>query len=249
MTTPAFLSIVIPMFNESENVLRLLDESQAVLKKIGAGEIICIDDSSDDNTFEMLNKARNQWPVIEIAKHQHRCGQSAALWTGLQMARGDWIATLDGDGQNNPADIPKLIEALANNPELSLVAGQRAERQDHWKKRVTSKIANAVRARLLRDRTPDTGCGLKLIKKTVLPSLPYFDHMHRYLPALIQRAGGKIMSVPVSHRSRKHGKSKYGTWDRLRVGIVDLFGVAWLQRRAHFPALAYSSRHSQEKVG
>jgi dolichol-phosphate mannosyltransferase len=152
----------------------------------------------------------------------------------VKFAKYDWVATLDGDGQNDPADILKLLTALTVG--IDLVGGnRRASRRDTWIKRMSSVIANGVRSRMLKDDTPDTGCGLKLFKRDAFLDLPYFDHMHRFLPALIKRQGGKIISVPVSHRNREHGKSNYGTLDRLLVGIIDLFGVSWLQRRAKIP--------------
>jgi dolichol-phosphate mannosyltransferase len=156
--------------------------------------------------------------------------------TGVKHAQYDWVATLDGDGQNDPADIPKLLAALTAGVEL-VGGNRRASRRDTWIKRISSVIANGVRSRMLNDDTPDTGCGLKLFSRNAFLDLPYFDHMHRFLPALIKRRGGKIVSVPVSHRNREHGKSNYGTIDRLMVGIVDLFGVAWLQRRAKIPTV------------
>ena len=161
------------------------------------------------------------------------------MLTGIKAAHGAWIATLDGDGQNDPADIPqlwRLARAAPANPPL-LVAGFRTTRQDSRAKRMASRIANAVRSRLLGDATPDTGCGLKLFPRALFLDLPAFDHMHRFLPALVLRAGGAVRSVPVNHRPRRAGKSKYGVFDRLGVGIVDLIGVYWLQRRPARPDL------------
>jgi dolichol-phosphate mannosyltransferase len=169
-----------------------------------------------------------------VISHQQSCGQSTAVRTGVKFARYDWVATLDGDGQNNPADIPKLIDAVSEGVEL-VGGNRRLSRRDTFIKRISSVIANTVRSAMLRDDTPDTGCGLKLFQREAFLDLPYFDHMHRFLPALIKRRGGKIVSVHVQHRNREHGKSNYGTIDRLIVGIVDLFGVAWLQRRAKLP--------------
>jgi dolichol-phosphate mannosyltransferase len=156
--------------------------------------------------------------------------------TGVKHAKYDWIATLDGDGQNNPADIPQLLNALKEGVEL-VGGNRRHSRRDTWIKRISSVIANGVRSWMLQDDTPDTGCGLKLFSREAFLDLPYFDHMHRFLPALIKRRGGFIVSVPVSHRPRTHGHSNYGTIDRLLVGIVDLFGVAWLQRRSKLPQI------------
>jgi dolichol-phosphate mannosyltransferase len=165
----------------------------------------------------------------------------------MRAARGEWIATLDGDGQNDPADLPKLIEARdrATTSNLQLVTGYRKKRQDSWLKRVSSRIANGVRSRLLGDATPDTGCGLKLIARRTCLELPAFDHMHRFLPALVQRNGGATLSVEVNHRPRTRGVSNYGVFDRLWVGIVDLFGVAWLRRRALRPQARELGRDEQ----
>lgn len=165
-------------------------------------------------------------------RHLRNAGQSAALRTGVKAARGAWIATLDGDGQNVPADIPKLLDSRdASDPEVKLFAGWRVQRHDPWHKRVASRVANALRGRLLRDATPDTGCGIKLFERACFLDLPWFDHMHRFLPALVQRAGWKTISVPVAHRPRQSGQSKYTNFHRALVGAVDLFGVAWLIRR------------------
>jgi dolichol-phosphate mannosyltransferase len=229
------LSIVVPVRNESGNVASLIGEIDAALKHI-THEIIYVDDGSTDETFSELQTLQTPFPQLKIVRHAHSCGQSTAVRTGVKVAKFNWIATLDGDGQNDPADIPKLIAAVVDG--VDLVGGnRRASRRDTWVKRMSSVIANTVRSKMLRDDTPDTGCGLKLFKREAFLDLPYFDHMHRFLPALIKRRGGNIVSVPVAHRNREHGKSNYGTLDRLMVGIVDLFGVAWLQRRAKIPQI------------
>jgi dolichol-phosphate mannosyltransferase len=229
------LSVVVPVRNESGNVASLIGEIDAALKHI-THEIIYVDDGSTDDTFSQLKALKTPFPQLKIVRHAQSCGQSTAVRTGVKVAKFDWIATLDGDGQNDPADIPALIGAVVDG--VDLVGGnRRASRRDTWVKRMSSVIANNVRSKMLRDDTPDTGCGLKLFKREAFLDLPYFDHMHRFLPALIKRRGGKIVSVPVAHRNREHGKSNYGTIDRLLVGIVDLFGVAWLQRRAKIPQI------------
>ncbi len=229
------ISVVVPVRNEEGNVANLIAEVDVALKHI-THEIIYIDDGSTDNTYSQLKSLQTQFNQLKIVRHTHSCGQSTAVRTGVKAAQYDWVATLDGDGQNDPADIPKLIAAVAEG--VDLVGGnRRASRRDTWVKRMSSVIANTVRSKMLRDNTPDTGCGLKLFKRDAFLDLPYFDHMHRFLPALIKRRGGKIVSVPVAHRNREHGKSNYGTIDRLLVGIVDLFGVAWLQRRAKIPQI------------
>ena len=229
---PLQLSVVVPVRNEQDNVASLIAEIAAALSV--EYEIIYVDDGSTDATLSTLKRLQKQYPQLRVVHHEKSCGQSTAVRTGVKLAKYDWIATLDGDGQNDPADIPKLLAALAAGVEL-VGGNRRASRRDTWIKRISSVIANTVRSKMLRDDTPDTGCGLKLFSRAAFLDLPYFDHMHRFLPALIKRGGGKILSVPVSHRNREHGKSNYGTIDRLLVGIVDLLGVAWLQRRAKIP--------------
>lgn len=228
------LSVVIPVCNEAENVGLLAREVQAALRAHQPYEIIFVDDGSSDGTAAAVLAAREGGiPQIRLLRHSRRCGQSAAVWTGVHAARADWIATLDGDGQNDPADIPVLLEAQrAADAALRLVMGNRkAARQDSWLRKVSSQIANSVRGRMLRDGTPDTGCGIKLLHRATFLELPRFNHMHRFLPALFQRAGAQVISVPVRHRPRTRGTSKYGVHNRLWVGIVDLFGVRWLIAR------------------
>ena len=233
-TQPQQLSVVVPVRNEQDNVESLISEINAALQSVIQHEIVYVDDGSTDATYAKLKELQNQYPQLRIVRHAKSCGQSTAVRTGVKFAQYDWVATLDGDGQNNPADIPKLLSALDEGVEL--VGGNRRQsRRDTWVKRMSSVIANTVRSNMLRDDTPDTGCGLKLFSRAAFLDLPYFDHMHRFLPALIKRRGGKVVSVHVGHRNREHGQSNYGTLDRLMVGIVDLFGVAWLQRRAKIP--------------
>jgi dolichol-phosphate mannosyltransferase len=236
------ISVVVPVRNEEGNVASLIGEIDTALKHI-THEIIYVDDGSTDDTYSQLKSLKMQFMQLKIVRHTHSCGQSTAVRTGVKAAQYDWVATLDGDGQNNPADIPKLMAAIGDGIELA-GGNRRASRRDTWVKRMSSVIANAVRSKMLRDDTPDTGCGLKLFKREAFLDLPYFDHMHRFLPALIKRRGGKIVSVPVAHRNREHGKSNYGTIDRLLVGIVDLFGVAWLQRRAKTPSIKEDEKES-----
>jgi len=234
---PSQLSVVVPVRNEQDNVPNLIAEIDAALIKLITHEIIYVDDGSTDETHSQLKQLQARYPQLRIVRHAKSCGQSTAVRTGVKAARYDWIAMLDGDGQNDPADIPKLLAAITDG--IELVGGNRRKsRRDTWVKRVSSIIANGVRSRMLNDSTPDTGCGLKVFSRAAFLDLPYFDHMHRFLPALIKRRGGKILSVEVSHRAREHGQSNYGTIDRLLVGIVDLFGVAWLQRRAKQPIIS-----------
>jgi dolichol-phosphate mannosyltransferase len=234
---PSQLSVVVPVRNEQDNVASLIAEIDAALTKLITHEIIYVDDGSTDETYSRLKQLQTRYPQLRIVRHAKSCGQSTAVRTGVKAARYDWIATLDGDGQNDPADIPKLLAAITDD--IELVGGNRRKsRRDTWVKRVSSIIANGVRSRMLNDSNPDTGCGLKVFSRAAFLDLPYFDHMHRFLPALIKRRGGKILSVGVSHRAREYGQSNYGTIDRLLVGIVDLFGVAWLQRRAKQPIIS-----------
>ena len=238
-TPPKQLSVVVPVRNEQDNVAPLIAEIDAALKGL-THEILYVNDGSSDETHVRLQKLQTSYPQLRIIRHAHSCGQSTAVRSGVKAAKYDWVATLDGDGQNDPADIPNLMAALEED--VLLVGGNRRKsRRDTWVKRMSSVVANTVRSKMLRDDTPDTGCGLKLFNKAAFLDLPYFDHMHRFLPALIKRAGGQIRSVHVSHRNREFGKSNYGTLDRLMVGIVDLFGVAWLQRRAKLPEIVDDS--------
>ena len=233
------LSVVVPVRDEAPNIVPLVGEIRRALEGRIDYEIICVDDGSQDRLPEALRAVRAAAGArLRVLRHERSCGQSTAVWNGVQAAGGDLIATLDGDGQNDPADIPQLVTALlANEPEgVQLVIGHRTRRHDSFIRLVSSRIANSVRGALLRDQTPDTGCGLKVIRREIFLALPYFDHMHRFLPALIRRQGGRVLSVPVNHRSRTRGRSKYGIHNRLWAGIVDLLGVAWLLRRERRPA-------------
>ena len=227
------LSVVVPVFNEQDNVAPLVHEIVAALRGITAFEIVYVDDQSRDGTHDALKRLQADIPELRVLRHVAQSGQSTAIRNGVKAARGSWIATLDGDGQNDPADIPKLLAARDTAaPGIRLFAGWRVHRQDSGSKRWASKWANAIRARMLHDDTPDTGCGIKLFERAAFLDLPYFDHMHRYLPALMQRAGWQTISVPVNHRARATGVSKYNNLNRALVGISDLRGVAWLIRRA-----------------
>lgn len=231
------LAVVVPVHDEAGNIASLIAEIRAALEGKTAYEIIYVDDASSDGTADELNKAAAGCPALRILRHRACSGQSAAIATGVDAARAPVIATIDGDGQNDPADIPALLDVFEATecPDRLLVAGLRAKRHDSWLKRLSSRIANRVRARLLGDDTVDTGCGLKVFSRDAFLRLPHFNHMHRFLPALMIRAGGEVRQVPVNHRPRESGVSKYGTLDRLAVGITDLFGVIWLQRRGLNP--------------
>ncbi|GAC1348188.1 MAG: glycosyltransferase family 2 protein [Acetobacteraceae bacterium] len=233
-TPPAapLLSVVVPVRNEAPNIRPLIEEISQALAGI-AHQIVYVDDGSSDSTGAELRAVMAELPTLAVRRHRVSCGQSAAIITGVRAAAGGWIATLDGDGQNDPADIPRLLAHAQADMGAApvLFAGHRTRRRDSMIKQVSSRTANRIRAALLRDATPDTGCGLKLFRRSAFLELPHFDHMHRFLPALFLRAGGRVISVPVNHRHRLRGRSNYGTLDRLWVGIVDLAGVAWLQRR------------------
>jgi dolichol-phosphate mannosyltransferase len=233
------LSVVIPVKNEAGNIAPLVVETVAALDGLVDYEIVYVDDGSTDATAAEIRRLQASLPRLRLVRHSAACGQSAAIRSGVRAAEGRWIATLDGDGQNDPADIPALWHIVQDSPALPplLIAGHRAHRQDSWSKRRASQLANAVRRRLLHDNTPDTGCGLKLFSRALFLDLPYFDHMHRFLPALVLREGGIVRSVPVNHRPRERGVSKYGVFDRLLVGVTDLLGVLWLRRRASRPTL------------
>jgi len=229
LSHPPQLSVVVPVFNEQDNVGPLLREILAALRGKVAFEAVFVDDDSKDGTLAALQALKAEAPELRVLHHVKQSGQSTAIRTGVKAARGAWVATLDGDGQNDPADIPKLLDARASaDRAIKLFAGWRVNRRDSGSKRWASKWANKIRSGMLRDDTPDTGCGIKLFEREAFLDLPYFDHMHRYLPALMQRAGWKTVSVPVNHRPRSAGVSKYNNLNRALVGLRDLRGVAWL---------------------
>ncbi|RMF97168.1 MAG: glycosyltransferase family 2 protein [Gammaproteobacteria bacterium] len=230
------LSIVIPAYNEEDNLGPLIREIREVMAADTVCEIVCVDDCSSDRTRAVVEaEAALPGTPVRLVSHTERSGQSQALVSGVRAARGEWIATLDGDGQNPPGEIPRLYallrDAWAEDPAVVCVAGIRQGRHDTAWRRFSSRVANTVRMFLLQDGISDTGCGLKVFRRDAFLALPLFDHIHRFLPAMFQAAGGKVIGAEVSHRPRMAGESKYGTWDRLRVGIADLIGVSWLRRR------------------
>ena len=236
----AGFSIVVPVHNVEENIECLVAEIHRAMPQPSRFEIIYVDDGSDDATPSRLAAARSRFPLLRSVRHSRRCGQSAALLTGVKCAQYPWIATLDGDCQNDPRDLPAVLAIAAECHDVAspqLVAGLRRLRQDSWVRRLSSRVANAVRRRFLHDEIFDTGCGLKAFRRDDFLALPYFDHMHRFLPALFLRNGGKVHVLPVSHRPRLRGQSKYGVGNRLLVGIIDLFGVWWLQHRVTLPVI------------
>ena len=232
------LSVVIPIHNEINNVAPLLSEVCAALQGRAEYEVLCVDDGSDDGTAERLPVLQAVFAGLRVIRLRRHAGQSAAIVAGVRAARGAWIATLDGDGQDDPADLARLLPLIRESatPALGLVVGQRLRRRDVWIKRAASRLANGIRARALADATPDTGCGLKLFRRDAFEALPQFDHMHRFLPALVLRAGWQVTSAPVTNRPRRHGRSHYGVLDRAGAGFVDLLGVLWLKHRALRPA-------------
>lgn len=234
------ISVVVPVHNEAPNLLPLINAIGSSLATI-PHEIIYVDDGSSDATPQILAETALNLPTLRWVRHKTSCGQSGAVVTGVKAARGTYVATLDGDGQNDPADIPAMLEAMraaeSTGPCPVLIAGHRVNRQDTNAKRYGSRLANRVRAWALKDATPDTGCGLKFFRRQAFLELPHFDHIHRFLPALFIRAGGRVISVPVRHHARAHGASHYNNWQRLKVGLVDLAGVAWLQRRWNVPQI------------
>ena len=240
------VSIVVPVRNEAGYITPLIAEIVAALGKSLSFEIIYVNDGSTDKTESELTLLMASRPWLRHVMHRSSCGQSAALRTGVMHARAPVIVTLDGDGQNDPAFIPALLSALAAGmPRVALVAGQRVGRKASAFKRLQSRIANGVRGAILRDGTRDTGCGLKTFRRDVFLALPYFDALHRFLPALVRREGYDIGYVDVVDRPRRHGTSNYGFWDRLWVGILDLFGVWWLiRRRRHVPDVLEVKRHA-----
>jgi dolichol-phosphate mannosyltransferase len=244
------LSVVLPAKDEALCIGNLITEIHASLDGVVPFEIVITDDGSSDDTGAVARDTADQLGcALQLIRLRQSCGQSTAVHTGIRNAKGPMIATLDADGQNDPADIPAMLELARQQGESHFcIAGYRKKRKDTAWKRVQSKVANRVRAKLLGDGVPDTGCGLKLFPRDTFLAMPYFDHMHRYLPALTQRLGGVVLVHEVSHRERDAGVSKYTAWNRGWVGVVDILGVRWLQRRARFPQIdqVYCSNTSSD---
>ncbi len=224
------VSVVVPVKDEAGNVAPLAREIAAALKG-ETHEILFVDDGSSDGTAAALTALKAEIPALRVLSHSRNLGQSRGIRTGVQAAKGGIIVTLDGDGQNDPADIPKLLSALRADPEAAMVSGVRIRRQDSASRRLASRLGNGFRSALLGDGATDTGCGLKAFRRAMFLELPYFDHLHRFLIALVQREGGKVSFVPVNHRPRLSGASKYTNLGRLLVSVQDLLGVRWLQQR------------------
>lgn len=246
----ASISVVIPAKNEQGNIGKLIKEIHSSLQGYPQFEIVITDDGSHDHTAqEAINSAAECGCPLQVIRHAQSCGQSTAVLTAIKHAKGEWIITTDADGQNDPSDMPKMLEAASHqtNPHFC-IAGFRAQRQDTAWIRFQSKIANTIRHALLGDGVPDSGCGLKIIPKSTYLQLPYFDHMHRFLPALIKNIGGDIVIHQVRHRDREIGTSNYNAWNRAWVGIIDILGVIWLQKRTQRPTIAsiYTSASTQD---
>lgn len=235
MASAPDISVVVPVFDEEGAAPALAREIAAAFKG-RKFEIVFVDDASHDGTRAALKALEKEIPQLRVLAHRANAGQSRAIRTGILGARAPIVVTLDGDGQNDPADGPKLVDALtAGGADLALVGGERVKRQDSRAKKMASRIGNGVRKRLLKDTANDTGCGLKAFRREAFLRLPYFDHIHRYLPALMAREGYRTAFLPVHHRHRTTGRSKYTNLGRLWVSLSDLFGVMWLQSRARNP--------------
>lgn len=231
-TNDPAVSVVVPVRNEAGNIALLVDEIAKALQGHWAFEVVYVNDGSSDGTDAELKRLMGLHPWLRRVRHKQSCGQSSAVRSGVAAARGAMVATIDGDGQNDPAFIPAMLRALEEGaPKVGLIAGQRVGRKASGFKKLQSRIANGVRGFVLRDGTRDTGCGLKAFRRGVFLNLPYFDGLHRFLPALVRRDGYEIGYVDVVDRPRASGVSNYGLWDRLWVGILDLAGVWWLIRR------------------
>lgn len=229
------ITVVVPVYNERDNINALLAEIHKASFDAPISEVIYIDDASTDGTLDVLKRSRDIYPFLRVIHHSIKSGQSAAFLTGVNAAGNNLIVFMDGDGQNNPADIRKLYEHYQKrkNPHKKImVAGQREKRSDNFLRRISSRLANRIRSAVLNDGVRDTGCSLKMITREDYLVLPFFNHMHRFLPALLKRDNVEILTVDVSHRPRMHGTSKYGFWNRFWVGITDLVGVRWLLLRA-----------------
>ena len=245
MSETPYVSVLIPAKNEAGNLIPLLKEVRVALAR-ETFEVIVVDDGSTDATAaELRSLQAGGYPELRVLSHARSLGQSTSIHHAAEAARGHWLATLDGDGQNDPADLPTMLDLVRGSEGkaggVKLVAGHRVNRQDTASKRWASRFANRLRSRLLKDQTPDTGCGIKLIEREAFLRLPYFDHMHRFIPALIRRHNGRMLVQPVNHRERGSGVSNYGNLDRALVGILDLFGVWWLIRRTRLDVTAHET--------
>lgn len=237
-TSDPMISVVIPVYNEEDNLDPLLDELFPILNDLGAGfEVICVDDASTDSSVAVLRELKGKYSELRIVQHLMNCGESAAEATGFANARGEWIVTIDGDQQNDPADIPALLEASKN---VDAVCGVRQKREDDWVKRISSRIANGFRNWVTKDVIADAGCTFRALRREALREVPVFNGMHRFLPTLMRLQGFKVIEIPVNHRPRTRGESKYGIGNRMLRGLVDCFAILWFNKRC-FPAKRFSS--------
>lgn len=231
------ISVVIPVYNEEENIEPLLDELFPILTTIGPGfEVICVDDASTDQSFSVLQEQKKKYSELRVVQHTINCGESAGEATGFFHARGDWIVTIDADQQNDPADIPALLEASKN---ADAVCGVRQQREDDWVKRISSKVANGFRNWVTGDIIADAGCTFRALRREALRELPVFNGMHRFLPTLLRIQGFTVVEITVNHRPRTRGESKYGIGNRMFRGIVDCFAILWWRKRS-FPTQRFS---------
>lgn len=236
-TSDLKISVVIPVYNEEENLEPLLEELFPVLSKIGSAfEVICVDDASTDKSFAVLQNLANQYAELRLIQHRLNYGESAAEATGFAIARGEWIVTMDADQQNDPADIPTLLEAAKNT---DAVCGVRRKREDDWVKRFSSRIANGFRNWVTGDLIADAGCTFRVLRRAALVEVPIFNGMHRFLPTLLRLQGFEVAEIPVNHRPRTRGESKYGVGNRMFRGLVDCFAILWFRKRC-FPARRFS---------
>jgi dolichol-phosphate mannosyltransferase len=234
------LSVVIPVFNEEDNLEPLLDELFPVLNKVGSGfEIICVDDASTDGSFSVLLELKKKYSELRVVQHTMNCGESAGEATGFFHARGDWIITIDADQQNDPADIPALLEASKN---ADAVCGVRQQREDDWVKRISSRVANGFRNRVTGDVIADAGCTFRALRREALREIPVFNGMHRFLPTLLRLQGFTVIEIPVNHRPRTRGESKYGIGNRMFRGLVDCVAILWWRKRS-FPTNRFSTQN------
>jgi dolichol-phosphate mannosyltransferase len=227
---------LVAVFNEADNVSAVTQEILRAVAPLGPFELIYVDDGSNDATAERLRTIRNADRSVRVLRHDRRCGKTAALITGVMAARAPWVVTMDGDGQDDPDDVPRLLAlAWAGAEPFPLVAGIRIRRRDSWSRRFATKFANGIRRALLHDNCPDSACGLKAFRRDIFLRLPAFEGMHRFLPALFQTYGHPLVCCPVTHRPRLAGVSKYTNFGRAVVGLWDMLGVIWLQRRTRLP--------------
>jgi dolichol-phosphate mannosyltransferase len=229
------ISVVIPVLNEERNIINLITEIKKNLEKKIKYEIIIVDDGSSDNTHNVLLKYLKKNKKVLVFKHKKNYGQSVSLRTGIMQTSSNYIVTLDGDGQNDPRDILKLLKNFETDKEFMMVIGNRVKRIDNFARRLASRSAFKIRKFILKDETPDTGCAIKVFKKEDFLKLPFFNHIHRFLPFLFNSFKGKVISIQVNHRARINGYSKYSNFQRFLVGISDIFGVIWLRKRSKWP--------------